>query len=104
MGYDDSPQGVLTPDKVVDSSEHEGETDGVPSTQAPHGWSAWFGGPNVVTGPRIGPVLSSISIPGQSDTEESSSAILDKQIALESNSAIQYRTCSWQKVCLLLPC
>lgn len=60
-------------------------------------WSSWFGGKNVVVGPRIGPVLSSISI-ADSDSEQSSAAILDKQLAAEDGHAIQYRTCSWQKV------
>ncbi|KAG7287200.1 hypothetical protein NEMBOFW57_006705 [Staphylotrichum longicolle] len=59
-------------------------------------WSSWFGGRNVVVGPRIGPVLSSISI-ADSDSEQSSAAILDKQLAAEDGHAIQYRTCSWQK-------
>lgn len=103
MGYEDPPQGVLAPDKTGDSSEHEGETDGPVATGSPQGWSAWFGGKDVVAGPRIGPVLTSISLGGQSDTEETSSAILDKQLALESNAAIQYRTCSWQKVRFALP-
>jgi hypothetical protein len=65
---------------------------------SPTGWSSWFGGPDVVIGPRIGPVLSSISLVSDSDTEYSSTAILDKQIAAEDGHAIQYRTCSWQKV------
>ncbi len=66
------------------------------AVQTPNGWSAWFGGPNVTIGPRIGPVISSVST--DSDTDESSNAILGKQIALEEGHAIQYRTCSWQKV------
>ncbi|KAK3937723.1 amino-acid permease [Diplogelasinospora grovesii] len=76
-------------------------TDYDAGTETPPGLSAWFGGQNVPIGPRIGPVLDSISL-GGSDSEESSSAILDKQIALEDGHAIQYRTCSWQKTAALL--
>lgn len=58
----------------------------------------WFGGPGVKIGPRISPVV--VTSVADSDNENSA-AILDKQRALEANAAIQYRTCSWQKVCLL---
>lgn len=68
--------------------------DGEPTV--PRGRSAWFGGSNVRIGPRIGPVIT--GIPVDSETDDSSSAILGKQIALEEGCAIQYRTCSWQKV------
>ncbi|KAH6621580.1 amino-acid permease [Chaetomium sp. MPI-SDFR-AT-0129] len=68
---------------------------------SPTGWSSWFGGSNVVIGPRIGPVLDSIS-GGDSETDLSGSAILDKQLAAEDGAAIQYRTCSWQKTAALL--
>lgn len=111
MGFDDSPPDLLrsADNKTAESSDHEGETQrghtghaGHTVVAAPRGWSAWFGGPNVTVGPRIGPVLDSISLGGLSDSDESSSAILDKQIALESGAAIQYRTCSWQKVCIVV--
>ncbi|EON98742.1 putative n amino acid transport system protein [Phaeoacremonium minimum UCRPA7] len=68
----------------------------------PRGRAGWFGGSDVAIGPRIGPVLSSISIGDSSDTDDSSSAILHKQKALEDGHAIQYRTCSWQKTAALL--
>lgn len=77
--------------------------DAASSPSVPTGRSAWFGGKDVAIGPRISPVLSSISLVG-SDSDESSTAILDKQIALEDGCAIQYRTCSWQKVPFPLPC
>lgn len=64
---------------------------------SPTGWSSWFGGQDVAIGPRIGPVLSSISL-ADSDSDQSSTTILDKQLAAEDGHAIQYRTCSWQKV------
>ncbi|SPQ20777.1 1ee12e1a-5582-46f8-909a-99619fc26ac0 [Thermothielavioides terrestris] len=83
------------------------EKDGVKgerrATQVPKpaGWSSWFGGQDVTIGPRIGPVLSSISL-SDSDSDQSSTAILDKQIAAEDGHAIRYRTCSWQKTAALL--
>jgi len=66
--------------------------------------SSIFGGNGVKIGPRIGPVLHSatIEISGDSDLE-SSDAIRNKQRALEDGHAIQYRTCSWYKVCILDP-
>jgi len=70
---------------------------------SPAGWSSWFGGRDVAIGPRIGPVLSSISL-ADSDSDQSSTAILDKQLAAEDGHAIQYRTCSWQKVFSLPTC
>ncbi|KAK4233509.1 amino-acid permease [Achaetomium macrosporum] len=74
-----------------------------PEVPSPTGWSSWFGGPDVIIGPRIGPVLSSISLGSDSsDTEQDSTAILEKQLALEDGHAIQYRTCSWQKMAALL--
>lgn len=69
----------------------------------PQGWSAWFGGPNVKIGPRIAPQIIPLSVEGRdSDSNISSDAILNKQLEEEANCAIQYRTCSWQKVCLSL--
>lgn len=66
----------------------------------PRGWSAWFGGPRVRIGPRIAPQIAPVSDDIQdSNSELSSDAILNKQLEQEANCAIQYRTCSWQKVC-----
>lgn len=65
----------------------------------PRGWSAWFGGPRVRIGPRIAPHVVPLSIDShESDSGLSSDAILNKQLEEEANCAIQYRTCSWQKV------
>ena len=74
-----------------------------PVDSSPSIWSYWFGGRNVPVGPRIGPVLESISL-GDGDSElESHQAILEQQKNLEDGHAIQYRTCSWQKVGLPNP-
>ena len=47
-------------------------------------------------GPRIGPVLQSAAI----STSDSDDSIVspERQHELEKGNAIQYRTCSWQKV------
>ncbi|KAK7987980.1 alcohol dehydrogenase [Apiospora arundinis] len=69
----------------------------------PTGWSAWFGGPTVKIGPRIAPVVAPLNANmNTSDSEIDSKDILMKQIESEENSAIQYRTCSWQKTAALL--
>jgi hypothetical protein len=64
-----------------------------------------FGGPAVNIGPRICPVLPHLrdnSPQSASDSDESASAILEKQLASQDGDAIQYRTCSWQKTAALL--
>ncbi|KAI0847755.1 transmembrane amino acid transporter protein-domain-containing protein [Daldinia vernicosa] len=72
-------------------------------TSIPTGWSAWFGGPNVKIGPRIAPQIASISTDVHNSTSDlSSDAILNKQLEEEAGHAIQYRTCSWQKMAALL--
>lgn len=68
------------------------------ATTIPRGLSAWFGGPNVRIGPRIAPQINSVVPTSGSSSDLSSEAILNKQIEAEANCAIQYRTCSWQKV------
>jgi hypothetical protein len=83
-------------------AERQRRVSEVPS---PTDWSSWFGGQRVIIGPRIGPVLSSVSLGEASDTDQESqdsTAILEKQLALEDGHAIKYRTCSWQKTAALL--
>jgi hypothetical protein len=97
MSHQDSPERAASVEKKDARDDRRGSVAEVPD---PAGWSSWFGGKDVVIGPRIGPVLSSISIGNDSDIEQASStAILDKQLAEDSGHAIKYRTCSWQKVC-----
>jgi hypothetical protein len=91
-----SPHLPLSEDEKIFETADRRPTRSVPVSTPRAGYSAWFGGPNVTVGPRIGPVIKGISV--DSDSDDSSSAILDKQIALEDGHAIQYRTCSWQKV------
>lgn len=68
---------------------------------AEHGNKTGFGRSNFMssnkpTGARIGPVLSHLT--AFDITSDSGSDILGKQIEMEVDNAIQYRTCSWQKV------
>lgn len=59
-----------------------------------------FGGSKVVVGPRIAPLPENLR--GDSDSDDSAAAILNKQINSEKDNAIKYRTCSWQKTAALL--
>lgn len=64
-----------------------------------------FGGKAVAIGPRIAPLpdwLKDDSGVMSDDGEDSSAAILKKQLASENGASIQYRTCSWQKTAALL--
>jgi hypothetical protein len=58
----------------------------------------WFGGKNVIIGARIAPVPVDLLL-DSSDTDDTASAILNKQKELEDGHSIQYRTCIWQKAC-----
>ena len=68
--------------------------------EAGSGKATWWGGGNFKVGPRIGPVITGAG--PESDSEDSSATILEKQFAQEDGCAIQYRTCSWQKTAGLL--
>jgi hypothetical protein len=50
---------------------------------------------------RIAPVLPHLRAYDFS-SDESGEDVLGKQIEMEADNAIQYRTCSWQKVCFFL--
>jgi hypothetical protein len=100
VGYDEKKN---APDDGEIRDDRDNRRTAVVEVPNPTGWSSWFGGQDTVAGPRIGPVLSSISIgTSDSDTDQSSAAILDKQLADDLGSAIKYRTCSWQKTAGLL--
>ncbi|RMJ19241.1 hypothetical protein CDV36_001056 [Fusarium kuroshium] len=64
-------------------------------------WASLFGGSGTTVGPRIAPLPDFVKRE-VSDSEDSSSAILNKQLAAEEGEQIQYRTCSWQKTAGLL--
>lgn len=102
MGFDsasDPPSKTAVPNQSSSS-----DYGGVEST-IPRGWSAWFGGSDVRIGPRIAPVIAPLPTDNSSDSDLNSTQILLKQKQDEENCAIQYRTCSWQKVgfCSLPP-
>lgn len=65
----------------------------------PRGFGHWFGSKDMTIGPRIAPISPSM-VTSDTASEESSEAMLHKQLESEEGCAIQYRTCSWQKVCL----
>ncbi|KAJ4388700.1 hypothetical protein N0V93_006159 [Gnomoniopsis smithogilvyi] len=88
-----------SPDEKI-ALDHSNNVD--IESASPSSRARWFGGRNIYIGPRIGPVLSSLSSNYGSDSEESSTAILYKQKESEANATIQYRTCSWQKTAALL--
>jgi len=81
-----------------DKYVRKNEDDAQATTTSPY-FSSWFGGKGVWIGPRIAPVLEGIELDNSSG-DETSSAILAKQIEVEAGHAIKYRTCSWQKVCV----
>lgn len=47
--------------------------------------------------------LGRIEDPSRRDVSDDDSITIGKQIELESENAIKYRTCSWPKVCLIFP-
>ncbi|AEO59685.1 amino-acid permease [Thermothelomyces thermophilus ATCC 42464] len=99
MPHQVSPERTMSDEKLDIRDGRRSSNVEVPNLS---GWSSWFGGPGVTIGPRIAPVLSGISLGSDSDTDQSSRAILDKQLAAEDGHAIKYRTCSWQKTAGLL--
>ncbi|KAH6976684.1 transmembrane amino acid transporter protein-domain-containing protein [Ilyonectria destructans] len=64
-------------------------------------WASIFGGRGVWVGPRIHGLPDFIP-KDIFDAENTTSAILDQQIAGEDGTDIRYRTCSWQKTAALL--
>ncbi|KAK0762617.1 hypothetical protein N5P37_005434 [Trichoderma harzianum] len=64
-------------------------------------FASLFGGSSVWVGPRIAPLPAYLQS-DLSESEESSEAILNRQLASEDGTSIQYRTCSWQKTAALL--
>lgn len=77
------------------------DTEAVAQPKPSSPLAAIFGGRGVAVGPRITPLAEHTRI-DIVDSDESASAILEKQRAAERNNAIQYRTCSWQKTAGLL--
>ena len=68
------------------------------ATETSPGMSSWFGGPRTKIGARIAPQTIGLDPTADSESDINSDDLLIKQRESEQNSAIQYRTCSWQKV------
>ncbi|CAK7274318.1 hypothetical protein SEPCBS57363_006103 [Sporothrix epigloea] len=85
----------VSSDTVVPSAPYEYD----PEMYSSRGVSCLWGS-GMKIGPRIGPHITGNVF--DSDSDESSTAILEKQLAQEDGCAIQYRTCSWQKTAALL--
>ncbi|KAH8166527.1 hypothetical protein CIB48_g1697 [Xylaria polymorpha] len=98
----ESGSDVASPSPYAYGADGDGDGDGAHAVN--RGWSSWFGGPNTAIGRRIAPRIAPVAgdDPDDSDSGLSSDAILEKQLAQEAGSAIQYRTCSWQKTAALL--
>lgn len=93
----------MTSEKVSDlppkaAADERGTDVDTEAATIPRGRAAWFGGPGVKIGPRIAPVVAPLGVDVGSESDLSSNEILLKQRESEENCAIQYRTCSWQKV------
>jgi hypothetical protein len=68
-----------------------------PERGANGAFASKYGSSDRTVGGRIGPVLGHLA--GYDfGSDDSGSDILGKQLEMEAGDAIQYRTCSWQKV------
>jgi hypothetical protein len=79
---------------VLDAKVDSGSNDLEAVNEKPR---ARFGHSDKSVGGRIAPVLPHLQ-DYDFGSDESGEDILGKQIELEAGNAIQYRTCSWQKV------
>lgn len=93
--------GSMSEKSVEASKSKDMEALHTTPTKASSRMAAMFGGKGVSVGPRIAPLPDYLkeSLGGE---DETSSAILDRQLAAEDGASIQYRTCSWQKTAALL--
>ena len=80
----------------VSSSDEKNSPNNNANIDAEAGNRGKYGSSNVTAGGRIAPVLPHLS--NYDFGDDSGSDILGKQIELEADNAIKYRTCSWQKV------
>lgn len=88
--------------EIPTTSDHTGVRD--PMRRDPNIETGVYGYDVEKTGPRERK-MSRIAGPGLGRDSDSDSAIsVGKQIELEANSSIKYRTCSWPKVSSRLGC
>ena len=84
-------------DSILDSKEEPGRNVDLEASKEKAAKTK-YGHSDRSVGARIAPVLPHLR--GYDfETDDSESDILGKQLELEAGNAIQYRTCSWQKVC-----
>ena len=85
----------LNKDKIIDNKMDNGSGN----VDTEKGNKSRFGNStnDARVGGRIAPVLPHLQA-YDFGSDDSGSDILGKQIEMEASSAIQYRTCSWQKV------
>ena len=91
-----------TPPHAAGTDARDLEYSGTTKTTSSARMASMFGGKGVTVGPRIAPLPAWVKNESGSDSEESSEAILNRQLASEDGASIQYRTCSWQKTAALL--
>lgn len=88
-------------DDILDHKGNNGSGSGVADAEKGNRSMFGFGTSDKSVGVRIAPVLPHLQA-YDFGSDDSGSDILGKQIELEAGNAIQYRTCSWQKVSLFL--
>lgn len=103
LNNEQSPESTYeNKDKILDSKPNNGSGSGVVAGDPEKGTKSGYGySGNQSVGARIAPVLPHLQ--GYDfGSDDSGSDILGKQIEMEADNAIQYRTCSWQKVSQVL--
>ena len=102
--YNSFPVSKMAIDAYADQAVHDpsiekkyGQGDAPPIFDAEKGKPRRFESGDGRVGARIAPVLPHLSGYDFGD-DDSGSDILGKQIEMEAGNALQYRTCSWQKV------
>ena len=86
-------------DKILDEKKDPGSSNDLDAKRGTGTKTRWgkYGNSDSSVGGRIGPVLGHLAA-YDFGSDDSSSDILGRQLELEAGDAIQYRTCSWQKV------
>ena len=85
-------------DSILDSKEEPGRNVDLEASKERQDKTK-YGHSDRSVGARIAPVLPHLRA-YDFGSDDSESDILGKQLELEAGNDIQYRTCSWQKVCI----
>lgn len=94
--------GSASPSQSSGPPGYDIESIAIKESNIPRGRAAWLGGPTTKIGDRIAPPVADASgLQGidVSDGNINGQDILNKQLSAEVGATIQYRTCSWPKVC-----